>query len=180
MTGYPSRSFWVYTLINLPPIIPPFHVSELALNKEAMTAINHEVLLHFSRQGLTINEGVAVDARLVQSASHPLSNEKLHELRKKRNTPEKTPASPSSSLETRNQTGPSKTINHYTVLRNMPRLMLITVLYRQQPWPRLLFMTVITFPIVPPWAVMPIPSKRSMQTKGISGNRTDPFFAWIT
>jgi len=58
------------------------------LKKEAMTAINHEILLHFFRKGLTINEGVAIDARLVQSASHPISNEKIHELRKKKNTPE--------------------------------------------------------------------------------------------
>jgi len=58
------------------------------LSKEAMVVINHEILLHFSRRGLTINEGVAIDARLIQSASHPVSNKKLHELRKKINTPE--------------------------------------------------------------------------------------------
>jgi len=41
------------------------------LSKEAMNRINSDVLQQFSRKGLTINEGVAVDARLVQSASHP-------------------------------------------------------------------------------------------------------------
>jgi len=41
------------------------------LSKEAMTEINHAILLQFS------NEGVAIDARLVQSASRPLGKEKL-------------------------------------------------------------------------------------------------------
>ena len=39
-------------------------------------------------QGLTINEGIAVDARLVKSASRPLSNDELKKHREKRNTPE--------------------------------------------------------------------------------------------
>ena len=39
-------------------------------------------------QGLTINEGIAVDARLVKSASRPLSNEKLKDYREKHNTAE--------------------------------------------------------------------------------------------
>ncbi len=37
---------------------------------------------------MTINEGVAVDARLVQSASHPISNEEIKKQREKRETPE--------------------------------------------------------------------------------------------
>jgi len=43
------------------------------LSKEAMAKINSAVLLQFTSKGLTINEGIAIDARLVQSASHPLS-----------------------------------------------------------------------------------------------------------
>ena len=58
------------------------------LSKEAMNRINSAVLQQFSRQGLTINEGVAVDARLVQSASHPISNEEIKKQRERRNTPE--------------------------------------------------------------------------------------------
>jgi len=53
-----------------------------------MRLINHELLSQFSSRGLTINEGIAVDARLVQSASHPRSKEKLEEEKKKRETPE--------------------------------------------------------------------------------------------
>ena len=49
--------------------------------------INHELLSQFAAKGLTINEGIAVDARLVQSASHPLSKEKLEERKKIRETP---------------------------------------------------------------------------------------------
>jgi transposase, IS5 family len=60
------------------------------LSKEAMDQINSEVLLQFEKQGMTINEGIAIDARLVKSASRPISNEKIKELREKHNTPEGT------------------------------------------------------------------------------------------
>jgi Transposase DDE domain. len=53
-----------------------------------MNIINNLVLQQFSRKGLSINEGVAVDARLVQSASHPISNEEIKKQREKRDTPE--------------------------------------------------------------------------------------------
>ena len=49
-----------------------------------MTKINNEVLLQFSHQGLSINEGIAVDARLVQSASRPIGKEKIKEEREKK------------------------------------------------------------------------------------------------
>jgi IS5 family transposase len=58
------------------------------LSKEAMNRINSVVLQQFSRKGLTINEGVAIDARLVQSASHPISNEEIKKQQEKRDTPE--------------------------------------------------------------------------------------------
>jgi hypothetical protein len=58
------------------------------LSKEAMTWINNEVLQQFSRKGLTINEGIAIDARLIESASRPLSEEELEERKEKRTTPE--------------------------------------------------------------------------------------------
>ena len=58
------------------------------LSKKAMNAINHEVLMQFTSKGLTINEGIAIDARLVQSASHPLSTEKLGEAKAKSEAPE--------------------------------------------------------------------------------------------
>ena len=58
------------------------------LSKEAMTWINNEVLQQFSRKGLTINEGIAIDARLIQSTSHPLSEEELKKYKGKRETAE--------------------------------------------------------------------------------------------
>jgi len=58
------------------------------LSKDAMAKINSEVLRQFTSKGLTINEGIAIDARLVQSASSPLSNERLKEEKAKRDTPE--------------------------------------------------------------------------------------------
>jgi len=56
------------------------------LPKEAMDAINSEILRQFEQQGLAINEGVAVDARLVKSASRPLSNDELKKQRQHRQT----------------------------------------------------------------------------------------------
>lgn len=53
-----------------------------------MKSINNELLTQFASRGLTINEGIAIDTRLVQSASSLLSEEKLEEERKKRDTPE--------------------------------------------------------------------------------------------
>jgi IS5 family transposase len=49
--------------------------------------INHELLSQFASKGLSINEGVAIDARLVKSASHPISAKKLKEEKKKRKKP---------------------------------------------------------------------------------------------
>ena len=53
-----------------------------------MDQINSVILRQFEQQGLNINEGVAIDARLVKSASRPVSNEKLEQLREKHDSPE--------------------------------------------------------------------------------------------
>ena len=58
------------------------------LSKNAMDEINSEILRQFEAKGLTINEGIAVDARLVKSASRPLSNDKIKEVKEKYSTPE--------------------------------------------------------------------------------------------
>jgi IS5 family transposase len=58
------------------------------LPKQAMDAINSEILRQFEQQGLSINEGVAVDARLVKSASRPLSQDELKKQREHRNSEE--------------------------------------------------------------------------------------------
>jgi IS5 family transposase len=51
-----------------------------------MNRINNAVLQQFSQKGLTINEGVAVDARLVQSGSQPINGEEIKKQREKRET----------------------------------------------------------------------------------------------
>ena len=53
-----------------------------------MEQINSEILRQFEAKGLSINEGVAVDARLVESASRPLSSDELKKKRAHRNTEE--------------------------------------------------------------------------------------------
>jgi IS5 family transposase len=58
------------------------------LSKAAMEQINSEILRQFEAKGLSINEGIAVDARLVESASRPLSNDELKKKRAHRNSEE--------------------------------------------------------------------------------------------
>ena len=58
------------------------------LSKNTMDQINSVILRQFEQKGLNINEGVAIDARLVRSASRPVSNEKLEQLRKEHDSPE--------------------------------------------------------------------------------------------
>jgi len=58
------------------------------ISKAAMIELNNTVLDEFAGRGLSINEGIAIDARLVKSASKPLPKDKLEQLRDKRNTPE--------------------------------------------------------------------------------------------
>ena len=53
-----------------------------------MIQLNSNLLKQFHQHGLFVNEGVAVDARLVKSASRPLSNDQPEEVKKKFNTPE--------------------------------------------------------------------------------------------
>ncbi len=50
--------------------------------------INTEILRQFESRGLTINQGIAVDARLVKSASRPVSNKEINELKDKHASPQ--------------------------------------------------------------------------------------------
>ena len=58
------------------------------VSKDAMMKINSNLLNQFHQHGLSVNEGIAVDARLVKSASHPVPKKDLEELIKKADTPE--------------------------------------------------------------------------------------------
>jgi len=53
-----------------------------------MIQINSELLKQFHRYELSINKSVAVDARLVKSASRPVSSKKLKEIKNKSETSE--------------------------------------------------------------------------------------------
>ena len=52
-----------------------------------MVQINSMLLAQFHQHGLSTNEGIPIDARLIKSASKPVSNEKLNKLREKRKAP---------------------------------------------------------------------------------------------
>ena len=82
------KEFLNLSLSNPSPDHSTFSRFRKRLSKEAMDQINSEILRQFESKGLTINEGIAVDARLVESASRPISNDKIKEEREKRNSPE--------------------------------------------------------------------------------------------
>jgi len=52
--------------------------------KEVLEKVHHELLNQFDTMGFSIESGIAVDARVVKSASHPVSGRKLRGLREKR------------------------------------------------------------------------------------------------
>ena len=53
-----------------------------------MMKINSEVLKQFAKKGLSINESIAIDARLVHSAGRPISNDEIKRLWEARQRPE--------------------------------------------------------------------------------------------
>jgi len=58
------------------------------LSKDAMRKINHAMLMQFHQKGLTINEGIAIDARLIQSASHPIGSDEIRKQKEHDDSPE--------------------------------------------------------------------------------------------
>ena len=82
------KKFLGLTLDKSSPDHSTFSRFRSRISKEAMIELNNVVLQEFAKRGLSINEGIAVDARLVQSASKPLSNDELGKLKDKRDTPE--------------------------------------------------------------------------------------------
>jgi IS5 family transposase len=82
------KKFLGLPLDKLSPDHSTFSRFRSRLSKEAMVKLNNEVLAEFARRGLSINEGIAVDARLVKSASKPLSKDDLRGAKEKRDTPE--------------------------------------------------------------------------------------------
>jgi IS5 family transposase len=78
---------------------PPHRAVGPMGRRDAMIQLNSIVLQEFAKRGLSINEGIdsvpygptprrAVDARLVKSASRPMSNDGLKDFKEKRNSPE--------------------------------------------------------------------------------------------
>ena len=82
------KSFLQLPLDQTSPDHSTFSRFRSRLSKNAMIKINSNLLNQFHQQGLSINEGIAVDARLVKSVSHPVSQKELKELIQKAETPE--------------------------------------------------------------------------------------------
>jgi len=92
-----------------------------------MIKLNNEVLQQFEKSGLSINEGIVLDARLVKSANRPLGNEDMKELKKKRYTSEGKiekrgkPLKFSRDLESDWTIKNKNSTNHLNKGRSMPR-----------------------------------------------------------
>ena len=65
------NEFLNLSLSNPSPDHSTFSRFRKRLPKKAMDQINSEILRQFESKGLIINEGIAIDARLVKSASRP-------------------------------------------------------------------------------------------------------------
>ncbi len=65
-----------------------FSIFRKRLTRGKFDVIVGDILNQFAEKGLSINEGIAVDARIVRSASKPVSNNTLDKVRKERQTPE--------------------------------------------------------------------------------------------
>jgi hypothetical protein len=93
-----------------------------------MRAVNNELLSQFAYKELTINEGIADDARLIKSASHLRSKEQLKEEKKISETPEgkldkSDPATLLNALVIWSRTGRLKMIFRTMVSKSMLPLM---------------------------------------------------------
>ena len=84
----PARAGLGLTLDKPSPDYSTFSRFRKRISREAMIELNNVVFQEFAKRGLSISEGIAVDARLVKSASKPLSNNELKKLKDKRKTPD--------------------------------------------------------------------------------------------
>ena len=82
------RKFLGLSEIDASPDHSTFSKFRKRLTKGKFDLIVGDILTQFSEKGLAVNEGIAVDARVVKSASRPMSNKKLEELKAKNETPE--------------------------------------------------------------------------------------------
>jgi len=106
------------------------------VSKKAMDQINSEILRQFEAQGLTINEGIAVDARLVKSTSRRSEMRKSKKpeisiIRLKANLTKTESRLNSTAIWT--LTGLFKKIYLTMGSKNIPALIPITALCWQQP-----------------------------------------------
>ncbi len=82
------QSFLNFSIHDASPDHSTFSRFRKRLTPKKLDFIISTVLEQFSDKGIIINEGVAVDARIVKSSSRPMSNKKLKEIKAHKNTPE--------------------------------------------------------------------------------------------
>jgi transposase, IS5 family len=75
------RKFINFTMEEISPDHSTFSRFRNRLPQQSVDKINNEILNQFAKKGISINEGIAVDARLVKSVSKPISNDKSKALK---------------------------------------------------------------------------------------------------
>ena len=85
------ESFQIFLGVSSVEVLPDdstFSKFRKRLTKGKFNLIAGNIPHQSAAQGLTINEGVAIDARVVKSAGRPVSNKKIEDLKAKRESPE--------------------------------------------------------------------------------------------
>ena len=85
------ESFQIFLGVSSVEVLPDdstFSKFRKRLTKGKFNLIAGNTRHQSAAQGLTINEGVAIDARVVKSAGLPVSNKKIEDLKAKRESPE--------------------------------------------------------------------------------------------
>ena len=82
------RAFLNFSAYDASPDHSTFSRFRKRLTPKKLDIIISDVLNQFAAKGIKINESVAVDARIVRSASKPVSNEQLKKIRADKSTPE--------------------------------------------------------------------------------------------
>jgi IS5 family transposase len=82
------RAFLNFSSFDVSPDHSTFSRFRKRLTIRKFDLIISDILNQFSNKGITVNEGVSVDARIVKSASKPMSNKKLKQIRDHKSTPE--------------------------------------------------------------------------------------------
>ena len=82
------RAFLNFSAYDVSPARSTFSRFKKRLTPRKFDIIISDILNQFANKGITINEGVTLDARIVRTANRPLSNKRLKKIIVDKSTPE--------------------------------------------------------------------------------------------